>query len=139
MKELQAQLHAFTPEHGDATEASAERDGLEQALDEAAGEHTQILDQLTEHEQQAPSQWVKATLGERPKEPRPRKAWEKAVRAATSYRSQHDITDPDDPLGPTPEQREQRREWQRAQRAIERAQRRLHRTPSHPIDLGIGF
>jgi hypothetical protein len=141
IKELQAQLHALTPEHGEATEVSAERNGLRQALDEAARERTQILDQLTEREQQTLSQWVKTTLGERPEEPRPREAWEKAVRAATSYRSQRDITDPEDPLGPRPELREQRREWASAQRAIERAQRRLHRTPTtehNPADdLGI--
>jgi conjugative relaxase-like TrwC/TraI family protein len=139
IKELQAQLHALAPEPKDSTEASAERDGLAQALDQAARERTQILDQLTEREQQTPSQWAKTTLGELPDKPHPRAAWEKAVRAAVSYRAQQSITDPQDPLGPRPEQREQRREWQSAQRAIERAQRRLHRTPSHPIDLGIGF
>jgi hypothetical protein len=143
IKELQAQLHALTPDHGEHPEARAERDGLAQALGEAARERTEILDQLTEREQQAPSQWVKTALGERREEPRPREAWEKAVRAATSYRSQRDITDPEDPLGPRPEQREQRREWQIAQRAIERAQRRLHRTPTterDPTDdLGVEF
>ncbi|HEY7951970.1 MAG TPA: MobF family relaxase, partial [Solirubrobacteraceae bacterium] len=88
IKELQAQLHALTPDHGEHPEARAERDGLAQALGEAARERTEILDQLTEREQQAPSQWVKTALGERREEPRPREAWEKAVRAATSYRSQ---------------------------------------------------
>ncbi len=143
IKELQAQLHALTPEHGDHAETRAERDSLKHALDEAAGEHTQTLDQLTEREQQTPSQWVKTTLGECPEEPRPREAWEKAVRAATSYRSQRDITDAEDPLGPRPELREQRREWQSAQRAIGRARRRLHRTPTternSADDLGIGL
>ncbi len=141
VKERQAQLHALTSDHGEHPEARAERDGLAQALGEAARERTEILDQLTEREQQAPSQWVKTSLGERPEEPRPGEAWEKAVRAATSYRAQHDITDPEDPLGPRPDQREQRREWASAQRAIERAQRRLHRTPTterNPADdLGI--
>jgi hypothetical protein len=130
IKELQAQLHALTPVPRDSTEVGPERNGLKQALDEATRECTQILDQLTERERQAPSHWVNTTLGERPDKPHPRETWEKAVRAAMSYCAQHDITDPDDPLGPRPEQREQRREWQSAHRAIERAQRRLHRTPS---------
>jgi len=153
MRQLQTQLHALptTGPHGsedldappNTLETRAERDSLEAALGRLAREHTQLREQLTQRELQTPGEWVKNALGERPDKPRQHETWEKAVRTATSYRAQYDITDPQDPLGPRPQEREQRQAWQRAQNTIERAQHRLHRTPAaerNPApDLGIGI
>jgi hypothetical protein len=123
-------------------EARSERDSLEQALADLANEHTTLREQLAERELKTPGEWVINTLGERPDTPRQREAWEKAVRDATIYRAQYNITDPTNALGPEPnrrEQREQHRDYRRAQNAIERAERRLHRIPSRGIDLGVGL
>jgi hypothetical protein len=127
----------LTRELGDPSEARAEHDSLQTALTQLTHEHTTLHDQLTTRELQAPSQWVKTTLGERPTKPRHQKPWEKAIRQATSYRATYNITDHNDPLGPRPKEREQRRDWQRAQNTIENAQQRLHRTPTQ--DLGVGL
>jgi hypothetical protein len=123
-------------------EARNERDSLEQALTDLTNEHTTLREQLAERELQSPSEWITHTLGERPDTPRQRETWEKAIRQATIYRAQYNTTDPTDPLGPEPnrrEQREQHRDWRRAQNAIERAERRLHRTPNHSLNLGVGL
>jgi hypothetical protein len=82
---------------------------------------------------------VRATLGERPEQPRAREAWENAVRHAARYRAEHTITDPADPLGPRPQQRGQLRDWERARTAIERAGRRLGRDVGAERDTGLGI
>jgi conjugative relaxase-like TrwC/TraI family protein len=123
-------------------EARNERDSLEQALTDLTNEHTTLREQLAERELQSPSEWITHTLGERPDTPRQRETWEKAIRQATIYRAQYNITDPTNPLGPEPnrrEQRQQHRDYRRTQNAIERAERRLHRIPSRGIDLGVGL
>jgi conjugative relaxase-like TrwC/TraI family protein len=124
-------------------EARSERDSLEQALADLANEHTTLREQLAERELKTPGEWVINTLGERSDTPRQREAWENAVRDATIYRTQYNITDPTNALGPEPnrrEQREQQRDWRRAQNAIERAERRLHRTqnPARDTALDLG-
>lgn len=126
-------------ELGDPSEARSERDGLQRALTQLSREHTEVRDQLAEHEVHTPGPWAQRTFGERPADPRLRKEWEQGVRQAARYRLQYDVTDPDDPLGAEPGQRQQQRDWQRVREALDRSARRLGREPQGAeVDVEIG-
>jgi conjugative relaxase-like TrwC/TraI family protein len=128
-------------ELGNPDEIRSERDGLQHALTQSKGEHTELRNELAERELRAPGTWVEDIFGKRPDQPRPLETWENGVRHAARYRAQYDITDTDDALGPRPEPRDQLRDWERAREAVERSARRLGReaTADRDIDLGIGL
>jgi conjugative relaxase-like TrwC/TraI family protein len=141
-RELHATLtqrQRLARELGDPAEARAEREGIQRALAHITGERTQLRDELAKRELHNPGAWVRATLGERPEQPRAREVWENAVRHAARYRAEHTITDPADPLGPRPQQREQLCDWERARTAIERAGRKLGRDAGAERDTGLGI
>jgi hypothetical protein len=71
-----SQRERLARELGDPSEARAERDGLQRALTQLTQEHTEIRDELAEHEIHAPGAWATRALGECPADPRLRKEWE---------------------------------------------------------------
>ena len=86
---------------GDPEQIRAELDGLDRAITQLEHERNGILDQLTDRELQAPSEWARELLGERPAGSRGQ-AWDDALRRVARYRLDHAITDTPDPLGPQP-------------------------------------
>jgi hypothetical protein len=86
-----------------------------------------------------PSEWIVATLGERPAEPDRRAAWDAIVDRALRYRTEQGIPD-ESPglLGPTPLSREveQRVAWIAARRDIER---NLHNSVAEHQAVGFGL
>ena len=87
----------------------------------------------------SPSEWIVATLGERPAEPDRRAAWDAIVDRALRYRTEQGI--PDDVsglLGPAPLSREveQRVAWIAARRDIKR---NLHKSVAEHQAVGLGL
>jgi hypothetical protein len=132
-----SQRERLARELGDPSGIRAACDGLQRALTQLTREHTEIRDELAEHEVHAPGAWAARTFGERPDEPRLRKEWDQGVRQVARYRLEYDLTDPDVPLGSEPQAREQQRDWQRAREALGRSARRLGRNADDNRDLAI--
>ncbi|HUY59132.1 MAG TPA: MobF family relaxase [Solirubrobacteraceae bacterium] len=125
---------------GDREQIRSELDGLDREIRELTSERDPLLNDLTERELQAPGEWAKSLLGERPAGSRS-EDWESAVRRVARYRIEHDITDQTDALGPEPRDHHQAGQWHRAHETVERAERRLGRehTHEHDHDLDIGM
>jgi len=125
---------------GNPEQIRSELDGLDREIRELSNERDGLLNELTDRELQAPGEWGKTLLGERPVGSRGAD-WDTAVRRVARYRVEHQITGQADPLGPEPREPHQAREWQRAYETVERAERRLGRghTRDHRYDLDIGF
>ena len=99
-------------------------------------ERDRLLNDLTDRELQAPGEWAKTLLGDRPAGSRA-EDWDNAVRRVTRYRIEHQITDEADPLGPEPHDHHQAGQWHRAHEAVEQAERRLGREHTHEHDHGL--
>jgi hypothetical protein len=125
---------------GNPEQIRSELAGLDNEIRQLTKERDGLLNDLTDRELQAPAEWAKTLLGERPAGSRS-EDWDTAVRRVARYRIEHDITDPTDPLGPEPHDHRQAGQWQRAHETVERAERRLGREPtrehdhSHDIDF----
>ena len=123
---------------GNPEQIRSELDGLDQEIRQLTNERDGLLDQLTDRELQAPREWAKTLLGERPAGSRS-EDWDTAVRRVARYRIEHQITDQTDPLGPQPHDHHQAGQWHRAHETVERAERRLGREHTHDHDHEIGF
>jgi conjugative relaxase-like TrwC/TraI family protein len=122
---------------GDPEQIRSELDGLDQEIRQLTIERGALLKELTERELQAPGEWARTLLGERPGGSRGEE-WDTAVRRVARYRIEQQITDQADALGPEPREPDQAREWQRAHESLERAERRLGREHTHDHELDIG-
>ena len=123
---------------GDPEQIRSELDGLDQEIRQLTKERDGLLNELTDRELQAPGEWAKTLLGERPAGSRG-EDWDTAVRRVARYRIEHEITDQADPLGPEPADPHQAGQWHRAHETVERAERRLGREHTHDHDHEIGF
>jgi conjugative relaxase-like TrwC/TraI family protein len=122
---------------GDPEQIRSELDGLDQEIRQLTMERGALLKDLTERELQAPGEWARTLLGERPSGSRGEE-WDNAVRRVARYRIEHQITGQADPLGPEPREPHQAGEWQRAHETVERTELRLGREHTHDHDLDIG-
>jgi hypothetical protein len=122
---------------GDPEQIRAELDGLDRAIAQFEHERNEMLDRVTDRELQAPGEWARELLGDRPAGSRGH-AWDDALRHVARYRLDHAITDTHEPLGPHPADEKQARQWQRARGAIERVERGLDREHTHDHGLDIG-
>ena len=120
---------------GNPEQIRSELDGLDNEIRQLTKERDRLLNDLTDREPQAPVEWAKTLLGERPSGSRS-DDWDAAVRRVARYRIEHDITDPTDPLGPEPHDHHQAGQWHRAHETVERAERRLGRDPTREHDHG---
>lgn len=115
-------------------EAELARSGAEEpepvARRERANEIRTELERRREAQIEAaliePREYVTEALGERPKDGRERKTWERGLRAIEGYRFDHGIRDRD-ALGAEPREGRAVSDWHGAQRQIEAAQRQLGR------------
>jgi hypothetical protein len=120
---------------GNPEQIRSELDGLDREIRQLTKERDGLLNDLTDRELQAPAEWAKALLGERPAGSRS-EDWDAAARRVARYRLEYAITDQADPLGPEPRDHHQAGQWQRAHETVERAERRLGREPIHEHDRG---
>ncbi len=123
---------------GDPEQIRSELDGLDREIRQLTIERDGLLNDLTDRELQAPGEWARTLLGERPGGSRGEE-WDNAVRRVARYRVEHEIRGQGDPLGPEPPEPHQAREWQRAHETVERAERRLGRRHTHDHDRDIGL
>ena len=125
---------------GNPEQIRSELDGLDREIRRLTKQRDGLLNELTDRELQAPGEWAKTLLGERPAGSRS-DDWDRAVRRVARYRIEYEITDPVDALGPEPRDHHQAGRWHRAHEALERAERRLGRehTHEHGHGLDIGF
>jgi hypothetical protein len=124
---------------GNPEQIRSELDGLDQEICARTKERDGLLDGLSDRELQAPGEWAKTLLGERPVGSRS-EDWDNAVRRVARYRIEYAITDQADPLGPEPRDHRQADQWQRAHETLERAERRLGREHTREHDgLDIGM
>jgi hypothetical protein len=121
---------------GNPEQIRSELDGLDREIRQLTKERDGLLNDLTDRELQAPCEWAKTLLGDRPAGSRA-EDWDNAVRRVTRYRIEHQITDQADPLGPEPHDHHQAGQWHRAHEAVERAERRLGREHTHEHDHGL--
>jgi hypothetical protein len=121
---------------GNPEQIRSELDGLDREIRRLTKQRDGLLNQLTDRELQAPGEWAKTLLGERPTGSRS-DDWDTAVRRVARYRIEYEITDPADALGPEPRNHHQAGRWHRAHEAVERAERRLGREHTH--DRGHGL
>jgi hypothetical protein len=123
---------------GNPEQIRSELDGLDREIRQLSTERGALGDELTHREPQAPGDWARTLLGERPGGSRGEE-WDNAVRRVARYRVEHEITGQADSLGPEPPEPHQAREWQRAHETVERAERRLGRrhTQDHDLDIGL--
>jgi conjugative relaxase-like TrwC/TraI family protein len=125
---------------GNPEQIRSELDGLDREIRRLTKQRDGLLNQLTDRELQAPGEWAKTLLGERPAGSRS-DDWDTAVRRVARYRIEYEITDQADALGPEPRDYHQAGRWHRAHEAVERTERRLGREHTHERghDLDIGF
>jgi hypothetical protein len=116
---------------GDPEQIRAELDSLDRAITQLEQDRNQILDELTDRELEAPSEWARELLGDRPAGSGAQTR-DEALRRVARYRLDHAITDTNDPLGPEPVDERQARQWQRAHEALKRDREHTH-------DLDIEF
>ena len=116
---------------GDPEQIRVELDSLDRAITQLERERNGILDELTDRDLQAPSEWARELLGERPTGSRGQ-AWDDALRRVARYRLDHAITDTIEPLGREPADDQHARQWQRAHEAVERDR-------EHTRELDIEF
>jgi len=122
---------------GNPEQIRSELHGLDHEIRQLTMERGALLKDLTDEELQAPGEWARTLLGERPSGSRGEE-WDSAVRRVARYRIEHRITDRADPLGPEPSDPHQAGEWQRAHEIVERTELRLGREHTHDHDLDIG-
>jgi hypothetical protein len=125
---------------GNPEQIRSELDGLDREIHRLTNESDGLLNELTDRELQAPGEWAKTLLGERPTGSRS-EDWDTAMRRVPRYRIEYEITDQADALGPEPRDSHQAGRWHRAHEAVERAERRLGRehTHEHGHSLDIEF
>jgi conjugative relaxase-like TrwC/TraI family protein len=121
---------------GNPEQIRSELDGLDQEIRQLTRERDGLLSDLTDRELQAPGEWAKTLLGERPTGSRS-EDWDSAVRRITRYRVEYEVTDPTDPLGPEPSDHHQAGQWHSAHETVERVERRLGRERGHDHDHGL--
>jgi conjugative relaxase-like TrwC/TraI family protein len=121
---------------GNPEQIRSELDGLDREIHQLTKQRDGLLNELTDRELQAPGEWAKTLLGERPAGSLS-DDWDTAVRRVARYRIEYEITDPADALGPEPRDYRQAGRWHRAHEAVERAERRLGREHTH--DRGHGL
>jgi conjugative relaxase-like TrwC/TraI family protein len=121
---------------GNPEQVRSDLDGLDREIRQLTKERDGLLNELTDRELQAPGEWAKRLLGERPTGSRS-EDWDTAVRRVARYRIEGEITDQADALGPEPRGHHQAGRWHRAHEAVERAERRLGREHTH--DRGHGL
>ncbi len=119
-------------ELGEPDAVRQERDALTTRVGELDRQHTQMRNQLAEHELAASPAWATRALGQRP-EGRSRAArWDRAARAIARYRVDRNLNSPTDALGAEPDDEPQRGEYRQARRALEQ----VRDVPE--LDLGVG-
>jgi conjugative relaxase-like TrwC/TraI family protein len=121
---------------GNPEQIRSELDGLDREIRQLTNERDRLLNELTDRELQAPGEWAKTLLGERPAGSRA-DDWDAAVRRVARYRIEHGITEQADALGPEPRDHHQAGQWHRAHETVERAERRLGREYTHEHDHGL--
>jgi len=121
---------------GNPEQIRSELEGLDREIRQLTKERDGLLNDLTDRELQAPGEWAKTLLGERPAGSRS-DDWDTAVRRVARYRIEHDITDQADPLGPEPREHHQAGQWHRAHETVDHAERRLGREHTHDHDRGL--
>ena len=77
---------------GNPEQIRSELDGLDREIRQLAKDRDRLLNELTDREAQAPGEWAKTLLGERPTGSRA-EDWDTAVRRVARYRVQYGITD----------------------------------------------
>jgi conjugative relaxase-like TrwC/TraI family protein len=120
---------------GNPEQIRSELEGLDREIRQLTKERDGLLNDLTGRELEAPGEWAKTLLGERPAGSRS-EDWDSAVRRVARYRIEYEITDQGDALGPEPRDHHQAGRWHRAHEAVERAERRLGREHTHDHDHG---
>jgi conjugative relaxase-like TrwC/TraI family protein len=127
---------------GNPEQIRSELEGLDREIRQLTKERDGLLNDLTDRELQAPGEWAKTLLGERPAGSRS-DDWDTAVRRVARYRIEYEITDQAEALGPEPRDYHQAGRWHRAHEAVERAERRLGREHTHDrdhdLDIDIEF
>ena len=98
---------------GNPEQIRSELDGLDREIRQLTKERDGLLNELTDRELQAPGEWAKTLLGERPAGSRS-EDWDTAVRRVARYRIEYEITDQADALGPEPRDHHQAGQWHRA-------------------------
>ena len=121
---------------GNPEQVRSELDGLDREIRHLTRERDGLLNDLTERELQAPGEWAKALLGERPAGSRS-EDWDAAVRRVARYRIEFAISDQAVPLGPEPRDPHQAGQWDRAHETVARAERGLGREPIYEHDHGL--
>ena len=122
-----------------ALEAELARSGADGPEAEARRERADEIRSELDHRREAqieaaliePREYATDALGERPKDGRERRSWERGVRAIEGYRFDHGIRD-GDAIGTEPREGRAVSDWHRARRKMETAQRQLGRE----IELG---
>jgi hypothetical protein len=111
-------------------------DGLTDAIQTRARQHTELRNELAEREIERHPQWTRDALGERPDRSHEAERWDQVARTLARYRLEYDVPDGDSPLGAPPAHVEQRHDYERAQRAQEQLAHELGRQPAgHEIDI----
>jgi conjugative relaxase-like TrwC/TraI family protein len=121
---------------GNPEQIRSELEGLDREIHRLTKQRDGLLNDLTDRELQAPGEWAKTLLGERPADSRS-DDWDTAVRRVARYRIEYEITDQADALGPEPREYHQAGRWHRAHEAAERAERRLGREHTHDHSHGL--
>ena len=123
-------------ELGDPAAIREERDGLTSAIDTLAHQHTDLRNQLADHEVERRPQWARDALGERPERTSDAESWDRAARTLARYRIEYEITEGGDPLETRPADPQQRHDYERAVRARDQLAHELGReTPRHELDV----
>jgi len=112
---------------GDPAAIREERDGLTNAIEQLAREHTELVDQLVERELAGHPRWAREALGERPDRRGDGERWDRAAEKLARYRVEYEIPEAGELLGEPPEGEQQRRDYDRASRAREELAHELGR------------
>jgi hypothetical protein len=130
------QRAALARELGDPAAIHEERDGLTSAIDTLARQHTELRNELADHEVEHRPRWARDALGERPDRSHDAERWDRAARTLARYRIEYEISASGGPLGDRPAAAEQRRDYERAERAREQLEQELGReTPGRELDI----
>jgi hypothetical protein len=133
------------------TAARAEREQLPEVAHEARAKMAVAEHVLAERERLAataarisPPDYIKAELGERPRDAAKAREWDKAVRGIEGYRTRNGVRDRRNALGRKPKDHAAEAKQRRARERLQLAQRQLglkrqlERAASQSLGRGIG-
>jgi hypothetical protein len=101
-EEQRDELLARTP---DPEAVRGRADELKKQRHKLSEEHRVLRHQVIGEELGRRPEWLESSLGPEPENPRLRDRWHRTARQVSSYRLDHDISDPENALGPEPDTR----------------------------------